>query len=188
MMLHGLWIGNRPVPKENNFFDQWGEVNPACETRLWSEDEATGILFKNHPRMERVYKGMPYLVGKAGMLRFAIVEEYGGLYMDLDMECTKPFGDLLNEPLVFQQYGTMQGGAPIIADNIFGSAAHHEFWGRLFNYRLLLKGGAMNETHAALLWGILPLGQVTRRYGIDFKSQPLFGHTRHHSSQSWAGR
>lgn len=185
MMMHGLY--DRPeFLAQNNHSASWARVNPGADVRLWPFSEAEKVLEASHPQLMTVFAASP-LVGKAGMLRFALVEKFGGMYLDLDVECVEPFGELARLPLVMQY---LPDNPPMIQDTIFGSArASHPFWTAVLTRPGIEKIIPRDAQHASYLWGALPLLQLVQRRGFEYTDAPLIGrYTRHHSRQAWKGR
>lgn len=182
MKLNGLWIGSNPVPTELNFMESWGRVNPNADVKLWNEGDALAALKKNHPEMEAVYHSMP-MVGRVGILRFAIIEEAGGIYMDLDMECLKPFPkEWENESLLFDHYGWSHND-PIISDAVFGAAPRHPIWTTLLEECANTR--VQSESRAANVWGIYVIGNTVGKFNFPFKQANFNRYTEHHNAGTW---
>ena len=184
MKLHAIWIGNKPLPTEHNYFDQWGEVNPALPRKLWTEAQGLAVLEKHFPETRARYDLMRFMVGKIGMLRFAIVYAEGGIYMDLDCQCLKPFNGVEQQDLILSQFGT-HNHYPLIADCYFGSAVRHPIWKFLFHHHSLFKGESPTREHAAGLWGVAAIGMTVCRYQIPFTNTPMQDYIQHHNTGAW---
>ena len=89
--IHQIWLGS-PVPeKYKRFMESWQRFNPTWEYKLWTDDNIDIKLLR--PRMfnEVSNQGM-----RSDILRYDILQQLGGVYVDTDFECLKPFDDFLN--------------------------------------------------------------------------------------------
>ena len=61
-------------------------------------------------------------------LRPFLMHAFGGLYLDLDMQCYKPMDDSLSEfDIILQEEGTY-GGDDQIVNSMVASVPDHPFW------------------------------------------------------------
>lgn len=86
-IIHQIWIGPLPVPK--SFTDTWKEKNPDYNYILWNED----TLKEEIPEAfaDSLYLKAYDFPGKTDILRLYLLYKLGGIYMDCDMKCLKPF-------------------------------------------------------------------------------------------------
>jgi len=89
-IVHYIWIGSEipnnikvVIEKNSKFFE-------AYEVKIWTE--------KNMPKLnafaQRAYNDKQWAF-VSDYLRFYILQQYGGIYLDTDMEVLKPLDDLL---------------------------------------------------------------------------------------------
>jgi hypothetical protein len=91
-MIHYIWIGNKTIPPMNQrCVESWRKFCPDYEIKLWNE--------KNYDFMEHPYARAAYNQKKWGFVsdysRLDIIYNYGGIYMDCDVELLKPLDELL---------------------------------------------------------------------------------------------
>lgn len=82
--LHQIWLGNknkRPVA----WMQTWKDKHPDWEYKLWTEEN---IQFE--PNKTLSYSG------QSDILRYQLLYNYGGVYVDADSECLEPLDDLLD--------------------------------------------------------------------------------------------
>ena len=85
-IVHQIWIGNNTRPdiwmnSVRNFCSQFG-----YEYKLWTESE-----IDNFPMINRYYYDiMPISCGKADVIRYEILNVYGGIYIDADSVIINP--------------------------------------------------------------------------------------------------
>jgi Glycosyltransferase sugar-binding region containing DXD motif len=87
--LHRIWLGPEPLPEEHRAFgDGWARHHPDWEHRLWGDDDLDELeLSAATLALEPV--------DVADVARLRILELHGGLYVDTDVECLRPFDPLL---------------------------------------------------------------------------------------------
>lgn len=86
-IIHQIWFGPKPLPKYFRFcMDSCKKRNPEWKYSLWTETEVAAENFK--------YKNF-YLDPKinpakrSDVLRFELLQKYGGTYLDVDFYCCK---------------------------------------------------------------------------------------------------
>ena len=93
-IIHYCWFGGKPLPKmAQKCKDSWRRYFPDYEIREWNESnfdvqkyEYSKFCFEN--------KLWAYL---SDFVRLVVVEEYGGLYFDTDVEVVRRPDELLDE-------------------------------------------------------------------------------------------
>ncbi len=90
-VIHYFWIGRNPKPESvHKCIDSWRRNCPDFEIREWNEDNYD---IHKHPYMERAYKeGKWAFVSDYG--RLDVLYQYGGIYMDTDVETIKDLSPL----------------------------------------------------------------------------------------------
>ena len=86
--LHQIWLGNqdkRPI----EWMDSWKDKHPTWEYRLWTEADFQDLA--DTPGFKRLSYS-----GQSDVLRYQILYEHGGVYVDADSECLRPIDDLLD--------------------------------------------------------------------------------------------
>ena len=88
-ILDNILIHNKKVHENTEF-----------EFKLWShapgEPEIDNFLKEKYPQLYNIFKKTTVGVQKGDISRLAILYEYGGIYIDLDILCIKSFDNLIN--------------------------------------------------------------------------------------------
>ena len=91
--IHHIWIGDKPFPSDYiNFLKKWKILYSDYNFIFWDNQlvESTDILSSD---IKQYYYG-DYNIGlKADLLRFKILEKFGGIYVDVDTEPLKRMPD-----------------------------------------------------------------------------------------------
>ena len=93
-IIHQLWIGNKPAPTK--FMDTWRDaheplgLNICFGTKKIFRKILTLLCFKKLNSIEEIN-------GKADVIRWLILQKFGGIFIDADSICIHPFDEhLLN--------------------------------------------------------------------------------------------
>jgi mannosyltransferase OCH1-like enzyme len=101
-ILHQLWIGPKTPP--TTLMNTWKEKHEAdgFEYIRWTEDELIKRGFKS--QLKNRIDEMEEINGKADILRWEILYEYGGVFVDADCFCIEPVTDLVEKYKGFAGY------------------------------------------------------------------------------------
>jgi len=84
---HHIWLGPDPLPHEHGpWIKTWKRHHPDWEFRLWTEGNLPA-----DPIRPEVLERLRAPVERADILRLEIIYRYGGVYLDTDLECLRPF-------------------------------------------------------------------------------------------------
>ena len=92
-IIHYFWFGRKKMPRTfRKYIKTWKKYCPDYEIKLWNEDNynINAIPFMK----EAVKQGKWAFV--SDYARLDIIEKYGGIYLDTDVELLKNFDSLLN--------------------------------------------------------------------------------------------
>jgi len=93
-ILHIIWIGQSPQPELLDvYISKWKQMMPHWFIRLWTNSDLTEEEIRPEvlAKINEAEKGTQ----KADILKYYIVEKYGGVYVDADMEPVKNLDPLL---------------------------------------------------------------------------------------------
>jgi mannosyltransferase OCH1-like enzyme len=84
-IIHQIWIG-KDVPIEfKQFVETWKKYHPDWEYRLWTQDDIASMQLRNRRLVE-----MSRNPGEiSDIMRYEILYQYGGVYVDMDFECLR---------------------------------------------------------------------------------------------------
>lgn len=92
-IIHYCWFGRNPLPDSvMQYIESWKRFCPDFEIRQWNEDNFD-INKNRYCREAYEAKKWAFVTDYA---RLKILYEYGGIYMDSDVEVVKPLDDLLS--------------------------------------------------------------------------------------------
>ena len=95
--IHQVWIGENEPPWEwiNGFREQLTQHFPEWTHTLWREKDIADLVLEN----QIAYNMETQLSGKVNILRYELLYQFGGIYIDADMEWLnkKPLDTLLEQ-------------------------------------------------------------------------------------------
>ncbi len=155
-VFHWIWPGQDPLRSEvERLRETWMRHHSGWEFRVWRDTDLTWL------RNYRLFARSTSYAQKADIARYEVVERFGGVYLDTDMECLRPIDGLI-EGLDF--FGAREPGGPV-CPSIFGASAGHP----------LLRQTIAGLSTSALIW---------RSSGIATQTSPGY-FTRIVNSSRW---
>ncbi len=116
-ILHHCYIG-APVPPEMFAYMETAiEVNPRWDARLWTAQNLF-LLGLNYEVLLARFKKPVHV---SDFVRLVAIQRYGGMYLDCDVECIKPFDGLCEHDAI----AAPQDGTGQICPATFGAVPHH---------------------------------------------------------------
>jgi len=88
-IIHQTWFGQSPVP-ERLLANQatWKHHHPNWELRFWTDDTIPELI------NQAAFDILTIPAQKSHLVRYELLHRYGGVYVDLDVECKRPLDDL----------------------------------------------------------------------------------------------
>ncbi|XP_053408032.1 uncharacterized protein LOC128559701 [Mercenaria mercenaria] len=73
-------------PNVNSFL----HFNPNLTYYFWTKKSARNLISLRQPDLLSTWDNYPLVINKADALRYVLLYEFGGVYVDLDMKCMRP--------------------------------------------------------------------------------------------------
>lgn len=89
--IHQIWLGGIIPDKYKVYTDTWQRLHPDWEYKLWTDADTATMDLPNR----NLFDSMTNYGPKSDLLRYHLLNEYGGLYADTDFECLRSFNDFL---------------------------------------------------------------------------------------------
>jgi len=101
-------------------------MNPNWNYKLLTDDDNLVIVRENFPDFYQTFISFKYPIQRADAIRYCVLYLYGGIYLDLDYICNKPFDSII----LNKEVGLiMSNNTPGIFTNSFlMSKPRSEFW------------------------------------------------------------
>lgn len=105
-IIHYCWLSGDPYPESiQRCIDSWKRVLPDYEIILW---DTKRFDLSSSPWVQQAFESKKYAFA-ADYIRMYALYNYGGIYLDSDVEVLKPFDDLLDLPYFIGQENTPSG-------------------------------------------------------------------------------
>ena len=91
-VIHMIWVGDE-AKRPDNYIQTWKDMNPDWTVKVWGNREYSEENWVNKARMETMWQRQ--LCGVADMMRYEILYNEGGFYVDADSQCLRPLEDWL---------------------------------------------------------------------------------------------
>lgn len=128
-LIHQTWKTKHIPQKFKSFHDRLLSMHPDWDYHLWTDEENLHFVAENFPEHLQMYQAFPKPIMRADCIRYMLMYQFGGLYLDLDYEMIRPFA--LNQfTLVLpynrqKKFGDHYDG---FGNCIFASTPGHPFW------------------------------------------------------------
>ena len=117
-VIHQIWIGTNEPPVDA--IESWKDKNPSWIHIFWNE-EMIKDKFPDGLKNQKQYEIEKTWHGKADILRYEILYEFGGFYIDADSTCLRALEDefLDNDSFACYENETVREG--LIANGYLGA-------------------------------------------------------------------
>jgi mannosyltransferase OCH1-like enzyme len=122
--IHQIWLGSKLPEKYKKMQKSIIDLHPGWKYKLWQDKDIENFKLEN----QKAYDQADNYGEKSDIARYEILRRLGGLYLDMDVECLKPF-DFLHD--TFDFYGALEPlsrNTPTclsVANAVIGSRAQH---------------------------------------------------------------
>lgn len=99
-IIHQVWdhpAGMEMPLKLQILSHTWKEKHPQWEYHLWNVEEMRELVRVYYPDFWETYQNFPLDIQRWDAIRYMILHQYGGVYVDLDTECLKPIDSLFDD-------------------------------------------------------------------------------------------
>ena len=145
-IIHYCWFGKGQMPElVLECIDSWEKFLPSYDMRLWNEDNFDVSTAPQYVREAYAAKKYAFV---SDYVRLWALEQYGGLYMDVDFEVYKSFDDLMEQYDAFAGYEGSKRN-PVMMGVIAAKAHHPWIQGMMQTYEsrgFLKKDGSLDMT------------------------------------------
>lgn len=200
-IIHQIHLGKKPLSeKEIEWQNTWRQYNPDWEMIMWDDERVSQSLDITHPE---ILESCLTFSEKSDILRFEILYQHGGLYIDTDFECLKPIDPIINEKelVVYKEDDKMTCGAffastrgnphvKSLIDNLPRRAKSHGHRGPAFKFGpQYLEVFLPEDIKTPLTYRkqVYPyMYNEKHRRAEDFKTTTPEAYAVHHWSMSWS--
>ena len=126
-IIHYCWLSDDPIPAPlQKYMKSWKKYLPEYEFWLWNLDR---FDINSSMWVQEAFRAKKYAFA-ADYIRCYALYNYGGIYLDMDVEVLKPFDDLLNLPYFIG----MEDSPAAIEAAIIGVEKKHALFQEMMDY------------------------------------------------------
>ena len=94
--IYGLWPGSGPLPWHcRSVLGSWRRHHPGWITVLWNRQQGETLVRESFPEVWPTYQQLARPAQRCDLLRYLILQRFGGVYADLDLRCHASVAPLL---------------------------------------------------------------------------------------------
>jgi len=146
-IIHQIWFGDQTL-RPKKLMSEWKDMNPEWDYWLWTEKELKEFFpvlknQKHYDELEYLYNNLKlktrnirphhYLAGRSDIVRYEILYEYGGFFIDADAKCLKPLDDFLCDNDSFSVFENEEVRHGLIANGYLASSENNKLMNYLIN-------------------------------------------------------
>jgi mannosyltransferase OCH1-like enzyme len=91
-IFHHCWLGPKPLPSEFKFdIATWKKLHPDWEFKFWTESNIPPLI------NQELYDNADTYSERTDVIRYELLYNHGGIWLDCDMECYKNIEPLIND-------------------------------------------------------------------------------------------
>jgi mannosyltransferase OCH1-like enzyme len=124
-LIHQIWRGPLPPPLELMTPWESEHVSRGWTYKLWREDSKEWEFQKLIDLIEEI-------PGKVDIMRYELLLQYGGIYIDADTEFVQPLDERFLEPRCWAGYESELVRPGLLANGQLGSLPHEQIWVDMF--------------------------------------------------------
>lgn len=124
--IHQVWLGSELPIKYLRLIRTWIDKHPDWDYKLWTDKDVGSFNMTNRTLFNAIKNhGI-----RSDIFRYEIIYKYGGMYLDTDFKCIKPFDDLM-----YLDFFTGNGFSeePKAFPGLLATYAGHPFLKKLIN-------------------------------------------------------
>ncbi len=89
-LIHFIWLGSQIPAYILPMIQTWKEHHPGWIIKIWTDEDVEPFGLQNKQAFDQALA----FAQQADIFRYEILYRFGGLYVDIDFECLKPFDAL----------------------------------------------------------------------------------------------
>ncbi len=168
-IIHHVWPGADPFREKYHAWRlSWMRHHPDWQFRFWRGNEPTLDTQTRQAMADPQFSATP----KSDMLRFAVLAMHGGLYVDTDFECLRPFDELMERRFI----AGIQDDGGIVCPSLIGCMAGDPMLREMAEVSRTNAyadpQGACKEPHRVT--SVWPFTDICHKHGVEVMGKEAF--------------
>lgn len=123
-ILHRIWLGSKPIPQEfQDYWKTWLKLHPDWECHTWRDADVQALKHS----LQRVYHECRNPAEQSDIMRFELIRQFGGVYVDTDFAAYKNIEPTLREATFVSCYEPSK----LVGSAFFGATPNHPILERI---------------------------------------------------------
>lgn len=181
-ILHQIWL--EPTPPPEQWLNSWRQKHPSWDYHLWTNDNLPALY--NQKQFDLINSHS----GKTHILRYELLHQFGGVYLDADSECLHELDAPLLRYHFFSCYENEKVRPGLIANDVIGSEKGHPLLKEILNSIQRLKDINCDPVNIAV--GPFFFTKMFRQYQVmhgNVAALPShFFYPEHYTGERYQGR
>ncbi|HEX5049213.1 MAG TPA: glycosyltransferase [Gammaproteobacteria bacterium] len=128
-IIHQLWKTHDIPPRWREASASVRKYHKGWEYRLWTDDAMDKHVRVNHPELYPSFMAMNRHIMRVDVFRYVLMNDFGGVYCDLDFEFLRPFDYSGADVWLSLEYDEAYGDeVNQISNYILASVPGHQLW------------------------------------------------------------
>lgn len=137
LIIHQVWFTNicnrqqtqKLYSKLKMCRDSWDIHNSNLLHIIWNQERSLHLIKNFFPEYLDLYKNYSYEIQRCDFVRYCLLYRYGGIYVDMDYKCKKPFSIVFKKWNVYSIYFVESSHTCSISNSLMISyEKKHIFW------------------------------------------------------------
>lgn len=174
-LLHQSWGEDLLPARVLRWSEQCRMLHPNWQWVLWKDNDNRELVKQRFPWFLDTYDGLDSSIKRADAARNLYMHAFGGVYLDFDVECVRPFDQLVHSEgeatlrAVFGWMGSDRSHPHSIPNDWMASSAGHPFF--LLPLSVILHSKEHRLLKPEDETGPVPLRTQILRYKADFEDE-----------------
>ena len=115
--VYGIFRDAIPIKEMPLFYDNVRATKDFAKKngykyKMWDKKQSLNLIKNSYPQYLKVYNSFPLDIQRADFIRYAILDKYGGIYIDADVRPIKSLDTLFSRPYFFVHWNTDKSKTP----------------------------------------------------------------------------
>lgn len=131
-IIHQTWKTTKIPQKWQISQSRWKKLHPTWEYRLWTDKDIENYIKDKHPEFLVIWNSYPYQIQKVDAVRYFILNDFGGVYSDLDIVPRVPIDEYV-ENMTVEAMFVPSANTPCFTNAFMISQKGATIWQRVFD-------------------------------------------------------
>ena len=186
-IIHQIRIGPKKPPLD--LIATWQSMNPTWQHMLWNDD----LIQQHYPKgfkNQRLIDEITEWAGKADIMRYEILHDFGGFYIDADSICINALDEFFIESDCFAGFENEQARGNLVANGYIGAVKGCELM-KILSEEISKKQHVSQEKTGKMAWqtvGPLFFTETIIKYSYPIDIYPSYVFIpEHYSGLKYSG-